>query len=285
MPSPEPAGKASVTVGDIRLTYLPDGSARLDAARFYSNMSPEELACHRDRFDKDGRLVASLGGILIETAGLKVLVDSGIGDRNMETAVSRLAGGQLDASLASEGFTRADIDIVAFTHLHLDHVGGAIKSVDGVADVLFPHSRYAIAAEEWDWWSNSDYPKRLGIESLGTALPDRVQPLDGEGEFAPGLSLMHTPGHSKGHSSIVVSSRGERAIILGDVIHADFQFDDPIWGASADVDPIQARQSRERIFAELDDIATITANGHFSGFVFGHVRSAQGRRYWVPGTS
>jgi glyoxylase-like metal-dependent hydrolase (beta-lactamase superfamily II) len=284
MPVLEPAGKASVRVGDIRLTYLPDGTARLDAARFYSpSMTPKEIDAHREYFDSEGRTVTTVGGILVQTGRLKILVDSGLGQRNVETPLSKVHGGALDDSLASEGISRSDIDMVVFTHLHIDHVGGAVSGLDGRAEVLFPRSTYAMAAEEWEWWSTSDYPKRLGIEDLGAALPDRVQVIEGEGEFAPGLSLIHTPGHTTGHSSIVVSSGGERAVIMGDVVHSDFQFENAIWGSSADMDAETARQSRERIFTELQDPATITANGHFSGFVFGRVRSANGRRYWVPG--
>jgi glyoxylase-like metal-dependent hydrolase (beta-lactamase superfamily II) len=90
-----------------------------------------------------------------------------------------------------------------------------------------------------------------------------------------------TPGHTPGHLSVVVSSGGRRALLLGDAIVCPAQLDEPTWRSIGDVDPELAQQVRERLFRELEDGTTLGAGAHFPELQFGRVIAGQGRRWFT----
>jgi len=96
--------------------------------------------------------------------------------------------------------------------------------------------------------------------------------------------MVSTPGHTPGHTSYVISSGAQRAIILGDTIHCPVQLEEQEWSCAFDVDRAMARASREKLLAELEDPSTVSVGGHFSDFTFGRVMQAQGKRQWVVAT-
>lgn len=89
-----------------------------------------------------------------------------------------------------------------------------------------------------------------------------------------------TPGHTPGHLSVVVSSQGKRAILLGDAIVCPVQLDEPSWQSIGDVNPRLAARVRARLFRELEDPNTLGAGAHFPELRFGSVLIAGARR-WI----
>jgi hypothetical protein len=82
--------------------------------------------------------------------------------------------------------------------------------------------------------------------------------------------------------SVVVSSQGKRALLLGDSITCPVQLDEPSWQAMGDVDPDLAARVRSRLFKELEDPGTLAAGAHFPELRFGRVVAGQARR-WTSG--
>jgi fructoselysine-6-P-deglycase FrlB-like protein len=78
-----------------------------------------------------------------------------------------------------------------------------------------------------------------------------------------------------------VSSGSDRAIILGDVLHCPAQITEQDWGVVFDVDSGLARQTRERLLAELEASETTVAASHFPEAVFGRVLTGEGKRSWT----
>lgn len=71
----QPASQKQITVGDIRITYLPDRHGRIDKFAMFPGTTPEGWRLHPEWLDESGRVVASIGGFLIQTGGRNVLVD------------------------------------------------------------------------------------------------------------------------------------------------------------------------------------------------------------------
>jgi glyoxylase-like metal-dependent hydrolase (beta-lactamase superfamily II) len=101
--------------------------------------------------------------------------------------------------------------------------------------------------------------------------------------IAPGVTVAATPGHTPGHLSLIVSSRTDRAVILGDVVNCPVQLAEPEWSVISDVDPSLARRTRDQLMAELEGSATVVAAGHFSPSVSGRVVPGRGKRLWEIG--
>ena len=75
----------------------------------------------------------------------------------------------------------------------------------------------------------------------------RLAPIDGDSvSVAPGITARAAPGHTHGHVVYVLSSAGERAVLLGDAITCPVQLQEPEWGAISDVDGALAARTRAR---------------------------------------
>jgi len=279
-----PAPLSAINVGTTRITYLPDGDSRVSPTLLFPASNDGLWAAHPEFLDQDGKLVVSLGGFLVETGDQNVLVDLGIGNATipLPPADGFLRGGRFLDSLKQTGVKPADVNVVFFTHLHLDHVGWTAQ--DGT--LTFPNARYLAGQSEWEFWRGLTDED---VAALGGPDPQAVQaPLEHRIELvtdgqaiASGIHVMASPGHTPGHCSVLISSHSKRAIILGDTLHCPLQFDKTELSAIFDVDAGRARQTRERIAAELEGSPdTIAAGGHFPNTVFGRVALGSEKR-WV----
>jgi len=240
-----------------------------------------ETGADPDLLDEQGRIPVSFGGFLIETGGQKVLVDTGFGDLThpVPDLNGYFQGGEFLQSLKQAGAEPTDINTVVYSHFHLDHVGWTAQG----GTLTFPDARHIAGDGEWDFWRGEVEPLFASVgpdpEAVLAPLADRIEAA-GDGEtIAPGVNVMATPGHTPGHTSIVVSSGTDRAIILGDIFHCPLQLDASQMAIIFETDPALGRQTRERITRELEDSQTVAANNHYSNSVFGRVLPATGKRW------
>jgi glyoxylase-like metal-dependent hydrolase (beta-lactamase superfamily II) len=134
------------------------------------------------------------------------------------------------------GVTPADIDVVFCTHLHVDHVGWNTRLENGQWVPTFPNARYLFPAED-----EAHYGEDPGETYTESVLPviaaGQAELVRGAHEIATGITLWPTPGHTPGHSSVLIESGGARAVITGDAIHSSAQCGHPGWHFRYDTDP------------------------------------------------
>jgi glyoxylase-like metal-dependent hydrolase (beta-lactamase superfamily II) len=80
-----------------------------------------------------------------------------------------------------------------------------------------------------------------------------------------------TLGHTPGHVSVRIRSEGEEALITGDFMHHPCQIARPEWSSTADSDPTQAQQTRERMLEELTERPVLVIGTHFAGATAGRI--------------
>jgi glyoxylase-like metal-dependent hydrolase (beta-lactamase superfamily II) len=107
-----------------------------------------------------------------------------------------------------------------------------------------------------------------------------VEFMKGEHSLSRTLTALPTPGHTAGHMSILITSRGERALVLGDAAHSPVQIQEPDWVSRADMDPALTRQTRRALIDRLEREQIVVAAGHFQAPGFGRIVRLDGRRYW-----
>jgi glyoxylase-like metal-dependent hydrolase (beta-lactamase superfamily II) len=176
-----------------------------------------------------------------------------------------------------------EIDMVVLTHLHRDHVGWNLLLQDGKYVPTFPKARYWMSATDWEVCHQSDVQDRFPnaptcvwpLEGLGL-----VELMQGEHSLTRELTALPTPGHTPGHMSILITSQGERALILGDAAHNPAQVHETDWVSRADMDPEVTRQTRRALMERLEREEIVVAAGHFPAPGFGKVIRLQGRRVW-----
>jgi glyoxylase-like metal-dependent hydrolase (beta-lactamase superfamily II) len=93
------------------------------------------------------------------------------------------------------------------------------------------------------------------------------------------VRLTPTPGHTPGHVSVAIDSRGERAIISGDAIHHPCQMAHPHWSPPFDSDPDASVVTRRALLEAVADQPILFIGTHFAAPTAGHVkRDGEGYR-------
>src|SRR6267143_1352218 len=107
-----------------------------------------------------------------------------------------------------------------------------------------------------------------------------VEFMNGESSLTRALTTVPSPGHTPGHMCILITSRGERALVLGDAAHNPVQIQEPDWVSRADMDPDLTRLTRRALIERLEREQILVAAGHFRAPGFGRIVRLEGRRYW-----
>ena len=261
-------------LGDFEVTALNDGSFDLPVDKLLKQPAAKTDAALAMYFQKPP-VETSVNAFLINTGAKLVLIDTGTGGLSGPTT------GTLLANLRAAGYQPEQVDDVLITHMHGDHVGGL--SHDGVA--VFPNAQVHAGQGDADYWLNAatmdkaDAAKRGGFQAAMNALAPyiaahRFQPIGVDGEIVPGIRSWATPGHTPGHTSYVVESRGRRLIVAGDLIHvAAVQFDDPTVTISFDSDAAGAAASRAKVFRQAAKDRALIAAAHLQFPGIGRLRA------------
>ncbi|XOV88240.1 MAG: MBL fold metallo-hydrolase [Pseudomonadota bacterium] len=231
---------------------------------------------------EDGKLILSIHALVIETPTRKIIVDTCIGN-DKQRSIPTWTNLQLPflSDLAAAGYERQAIDTVLCTHLHVDHVGWNTMLIDGQWQPTFPNARYLIAESEYRYW---DSQEGEGINL--NVMDDSVRPVfeaglvdlvDTRHKVCDEVSLVPTHGHTPGHVSIHIKSRGAEAIITGDAFHHSCQIAHTDWASTADFDEQASTRTRNDMLAAYGDRDILVIGTHFATPTAGHIkRTADG---------
>lgn len=279
----QPAPIRSLRLGGTRVSYVPDGAVQLPPRGWLPDTTDEVWAASKQYLDGSGNLVASIGGLLVENGDRALLIDTGFGPQSLPpdpaTPRGAIQGGALLDNLAGIGRSPAEIEAVAFTHLHLDHLGWARHPAPGGNQPAFACG-YLVAEPEWDHRDLLE-ADGTGREILAALAPCVRTVADGQ-EIFPGVRVRIAAGHTPGHAEYVITAGGHRLIAFGDAMHSPIQVGHPEWSAAVDHDPARSAGHRRRLVAELEEPGTIGFGIHFADVQFGHVVRAGRGRAWEP---
>jgi len=193
--------------------------------------------------------------------------------------------GELGQNLARLGVAPEEITDVIVSHLHCDHMGWLSRR----GRSYFPRADIWVHQADVEFFLEKTPPDddmfkiMFGVdpvqERMAPVLP-QIRTWDRDTTIVPGIDVVWMPGHTPGSSISVLSSGTARGMILGDVIHCPLELVDDEFAIVADVDPVLAAQSRERIKRELEDPTIHSTSPHFAGLRFGRLLASEGRRDW-----
>lgn len=241
-----------ISVGDIDIWLFNDATAWVDPGGIFG-LVPRVLWSRY--LDADDRQLVPLAHhtLLLRVGDTHIIVDTGFGNCLSQKQQKRFAVTQSDgtqAGLSAIGLSRADIDIVFNTHLHDDHCSGNFRiNPSGQREPAFPNAEYLVAGCEYQEACHPNERTRATY-SLDNYLPlyqsGQLRLLDGDCAIAPGVQALATPGHTRGHMSLRLESRGQHAAFICDLASLAVHMERLAWMTAYDVEPLVTLETKRR---------------------------------------
>ncbi|MEE2822640.1 MAG: MBL fold metallo-hydrolase [Acidobacteriota bacterium] len=238
--------------GKLELHLISDGHLWMDGGAMFG-VVPKTLWQREMPPDRQNRIRLALNCLLIQTGEANILIDTGCGFKysKKEIQIYNLDNKtNLLDELAQVSLDPEDIDVVINTHLHFDHCGGNTIYKNGEIVPTFPQAEYWISRLEYE---DAQQPNE---RTKATYYPHNWEPVeesnllnifDGEPEVAPGVQLVHTPGHTAGHYSVKIESEGQVMFFIADLCPTTAHIRLP-WIMSYDLFPITTLKVRRQIY-------------------------------------
>ncbi|MCY3780928.1 MAG: MBL fold metallo-hydrolase [Chloroflexi bacterium] len=267
----------SFAIGEFKCVSISDGRQPIDAETvptFFAGASPADFAdaLRKHNMSPDG-FDLQCSPLLIDTGGERVLIDSGGG------SVFHSHLGKVIPGLAAAGYQPSDIDIIVLTHGHLDHVCGG---VDQNGMMIFPNARQVMARGEWEYWTEASDAMAMGdkfVEDVRftqeclRAIRGQVELIEPGDEVAPGIRTVPTPGHTRNHISLAVTSGEGRLICAADTMDLPIHIEQTTWHPDWDEDPELGLRSRRMLLKRAVEENALIHAFHFPFPGVGNVRA------------
>src|SRR6266446_638809 len=272
-------------VGDLEVTALYDGTG-VFGPRWLNGTTATMDGVLKALHEDPHLLDVADAGFLVNTGKQLILVDVGTGTWWGGGAFGRLAG-----SLRSAGYTPDEVNIVLVTHLHSDHVGG-LTSPDGKR--VFPQADVYVAKAESDFWLSPAVAAKAPKDAQpffqsaqAIAAPyikaGKWHTFSGSEPIVDGMQLVPLPGHTPGHTGYEFSSRGQKVLFWGDIVHAQrVQLQHPEVTAIFDSDPAAAAATRNQLLPKLADQDVVIAGPHMLFPGLGRLHKEASGYSWAP---
>ena len=208
----------------MKLYTIDTGLFKLDGGAMFG-VVPKSIWQKLNPPDENNMCTWAMRCLLIEEKNRLILIDTGIGNKQSEKFFSHyyLHGDDtLEKSLLKNGFTNNDITDVFLTHLHFDHVGGAVERNDNSYQLTFPHANY---------WSNEAHllwATQPNAREKASFLTENIAPLKDSGRlhmidplhaaFAPFMNVKFVYGHTSAMMLPMIKYNGRTIVYVADLL-------------------------------------------------------------------
>jgi len=243
---------------------------------FFPQTSDADWAPHRHWLEPDAldpatdEIQLPMQSYVVRTSHHTILIDSCIGndkERTTRPAWHFKSDDTYMQALAAIGIAPGDIDFVLCTHLHSDHVGWNTRLENGRWVPTFPNARYVFSERELAFWQDGGDAKFSLAPYEDSVLPiveaGRAELVADDHALDDEVRLEPTPGHTPGHVAIALASRGESAVMCGDLMHSPVQCLHPEWVPWPDWDAAMAMKTRRAFLERYCETGTLVCTAHF----------------------
>lgn len=283
----------TLQIGDVSITSIVERDGpwrkpedmfpdydREKGKRYIAEIEPET-------FDTaSGKMIITYQTFIVRTPKHTVLIDTCTGeDKGYPAPMDFPKAPWLDGFKAA-GLRFTDIDYVFCTHLHIDHCGWNTVLRDGRWVPTFPNAKYIFHKDEYAAWEQAT---KEGKNPPGNVWRFNCEPIVAAGQamlvgdafqLDDTFTLTPTPGHAPCHCCVNISSRGQRAVVTGDLMHHALQCRVPEWSTIFDWNPEQGIRSRRNFLHSVAGSGTYLLPIHFPNPTTGLVEAeGDGFRY------
>ena len=266
-------------VGSTRIIALKDGDLTLPREIL---LNLDEDTSNKISEENNQLTVSEINAYLIFKNDKILLVDAGCRDLFGPTC------GFIHEQIAKANLKSDDITDIFFTHLHPDHVAGAI---DKDSKAIFPNAEVSVIEDELNFWSKDDF-KDVEIngknfadlnKAVIKAYGERVKTIKTNQEIISGIYPVPLPGHTPGHCGFRIDDDNDSFVQMGDVLHTpNLQLANTNISVIFDVDVEQGLKSRKQVFDMVCNDRIICSGGHMLEPKFGYLDKYGNGYKFVP---
>lgn len=239
----------------MKLSTIHTGNFKLDGGAMFG-VVPKMLWNKINPADENNMCNWAMRCLLIEVNDRKILIDTGIGNKQSEKFYSHYylnGSDSLANSLNEIGVGFDEITDVLLTHLHFDHCGGAVTEIEGKYSPSFPNATYYTTKSHWFHANNPNPRERASFlhENFYALMENNVIKFVKEGDFiADVIEIMVFNGHTIGMiAPLIHLANGNKLFYGADLIPSSGHLK-PNFVMSYDIQPLVSMEERERINAK-----------------------------------
>lgn len=242
----------------MELHVIDTGFFKLDGGAMFG-VVPKLLWSRQYPADENNLCNWAARCLLVESGNKLILIDTGLGDKQTEKFFSyyyRNGEASLHSSIRKAGFDVGEVTDVVLTHLHFDHVGGAVErggTSSGFA-LTFPNANYWTSEGQWDWAMNPNAREKASF------LKENLVPLQESGRlrFVPEsespfseIDFLRVDGHTEKMLLPVIQKGGQTFLYAADLVPSSAHLP-TAWVMGYDVRPLVAMEEKVRILTEAE---------------------------------
>jgi glyoxylase-like metal-dependent hydrolase (beta-lactamase superfamily II) len=269
--------------GEFELSIIRECTFKLDGGAMFG-VVPKTLWNKVTNADQLNRILLACNLLLIETEHGRVLIETGMGSRWSDKEKERYALTPLvepDNVLKELGLSNDQVQAVVISHMHFDHIGGAVRSLNGELVPTFPNAKYFVQRGEWEFAQSANARARASYrrddwEPL--AKTGCLTLIDGDHEILPGVSVAVTGGHTAHHQVVKFNSGKEKGVYFADIIPTISHLSPP-WVMGYDHFPLASCDIKAKWLAQAAHEQWLVVFDHEIEVPWGRVKVAADQKF------
>ena len=240
----------------MKLYSIDAGRFKLDGGAMFG-VVPKSIWQRTNPADERNLCTWALRLLLIEDEDRLILVDTGMGNKQSDKFFSYYepVGTDVVHALKKQGFHPDEITDVFLTHLHFDHVGGAIRQVDEQLLPTFKNARYWSNEQHWNWAIHPNAREKASF------LKENLLPIEASGQlhfithnnardFHPDIRIRYAFGHTDAMMMPQINYKGKTILYMADLLPSVGHIPLP-YVMGYDMFPMKTLEERQSYWKEI----------------------------------
>ncbi len=209
----------------MNLYPIDTGLFKLDGGAMFG-VVPKSIWNKTNPADNNNLCTFAMRSLLVEDGDRLILIDTGLGNKQSEQFFAHFhlhGDATLINSLKKHGFSPNDITDVLLTHLHFDHVGGAVayNSNHSKLELVFKNAKYWNNKNHWEWATKPNPREKASF------LKENILPIQESGhlhfiengnELGENISLLMVNGHTESQIIPHIQYKGKTVVFMADLL-------------------------------------------------------------------